>query len=297
MSRSTVIRKAEAVANVVTIIVALLLGGVLAKRYFFAGPRAGAPPVSENRIFTDGRTKLPLPEVDWKRGELTLVLVLNEKCQVCLESSEFHRRLTEVARDSQIPVVAALPGDVSESQRFLSSSGLSVPEVRRASHQAMGLLGTPAVVLVNGEGVIVEAWVGKLPAEEEAIVVERLRSKKSSPAVMSEGTVEGLDPDWLEGLLGPGSHVVLLDVRGRADYREEHISGALNIPYDELEVRAVNEMDTSDVVVAYSRWGDPVMPEDACHALRAFGFSKVYVLKGGLDRWRQSGLSTGAGGS
>lgn len=295
MSKSGVSGKTEAVVNVVTIIVALLLGGVLVKRQFFTSRPASAPPVSENKLFTDGRTKLPLPEVDWKRGELTLVLVLNDKCRFCTEGGEFYRRLTEAARDYQVPVVAALPGEVSESRSYLSSLSLSVPEVRRASHQSIGVPGTPTLILVNGEGVIVDAWVGKLQAEDEAGVLERLKSKKGAPDAMSEGQAEGLDPDKVKGLLGAGSAVVLLDVRERADYRQEHIDGALNIPYDELEVRAVNEMNTSDVVVTYSRWGDTYMPEEACNALRALGFSKVFVLRGGIDRWRQSGFAVGAG--
>lgn len=295
MSKSAVSRKVETVTNVLTIVVALILGGVLVKRQFFPGPRAGARPVSENKLLTDGRTKLPLPEVDWKRGELTVVLVLNEKCKYCSESGEFYRRLTEEARDNQVPVVAALPGEVSDSHRYLTSLGLSVPEVKRASHQSIGAPGTPTLILVNGEGVIVDAWVGKLPASEEASVLERLRSKKVAPEAASDGQSEGIEPDRIKGLLGDGANVVLLDVRDRADYRREHISGALNIPYDELEVRAVNEINTSDVVVTYSRWGDTSMPEAARDALSATGFSKVFVLKGGLDRWRQSGYSVNTG--
>lgn len=291
MSKSGLLRSTEIAANVVFIIVVLFLGALLIKRQFYSSPRETSPPGGESKILTDGQTKLPLAEVDWKRSDLTLVLVLNEQCKFCSASGEFYRRLTEAARSRQVPVVAALPGDAEESQRYLSSLGLSIPAVRRATPQTLGVPGTPTLILVNGEGTVVDAWVGKLKAPEEDEVLKRLEARKATPEPVSEDKAERLDPDKLKSLLDAGGNVVLLDIRERADYRLEHIRGALNIPYDELEVRAVNEINPSDAVVTYSRWGDTLMPEEARRALQTFGFNKVFVLKGDLDRWRQVGFA------
>lgn len=48
-----------------------------------------------------------------------------------------------------------------------------------------------------------------------------------------------------------GQRLVVLDVRERGDFAEKHFPQAKNIPVDEIEVRAVNELSTSDFIVLF----------------------------------------------
>lgn len=56
----------------------------------------------------------------------------------------------------------------------------------------------------------------------------------------------------LRELLDQKQHIIVVDVRPRAEYAASHIPAAKNIPYDELETRALNELDQNDRIVSPS---------------------------------------------
>src|ERR1044072_5939650 len=112
-------KKVELLANITIIVVAVLIGGVLVKRYLW--PQAQSSP-AQSRI--QPGTKLSVPGVEWGKNERTLLLVLSTSCHFCTESSPFYQRLAqEKAKKEGVGLVAVLPQSVGESQKYLNKLG------------------------------------------------------------------------------------------------------------------------------------------------------------------------------
>ena len=164
-------KRVEFLANLAIVVVALLLGVVLVKRYLW--PAAPQPAPVERAQITPG-TKLSVDGVDWTRGDRTLLLVLSTTCRYCTESAPFYQRLVqEKARNASVNLVAILPQTVSESQKYLNDLGVSVDDIRQATPDTVKAVATPTLIIVDRTGSVVESWVGKLPAEKEAEVLSR----------------------------------------------------------------------------------------------------------------------------
>lgn len=161
-------KKLEAAAYVAIILLALVTAAVLAKKFLLAG--AGRP---DPRIAAG--TKLSLPGVDWAERDKTMLLVLSTDCRYCTESAPFYQRVAaEAARLPNVRLVAALPQPPGESREYLSRHGVAVGEVVQALPPALGVAGTPTLILVDRSGAVVRSWVGKLPEGEEAAVLTML---------------------------------------------------------------------------------------------------------------------------
>jgi thiol-disulfide isomerase/thioredoxin len=160
-------KRLEQLANVAIIVVALLLGGVLVKRYLL--PQAESPQAIA-RI--QPGTKLSVPGLEWGKNERTLLLVLSTSCHFCTESSPFYQRLAqEKVKKGGVGLVAVLPQSVDESQKYLNGLGVAVDDIKQASPDAFQVRGTPTLIMADRTGAVVESWVGKLPAEKEVEVL------------------------------------------------------------------------------------------------------------------------------
>lgn len=74
----------------------------------------------------------------------------------------------------------------------------------------------------------------------------------------------------------------LVDVRSPAEFASGHISGAVNVPVQELDQR-LNELQPTDrPIVVYCRSGN--RSRAAAQILQSGGFSKVHDL-GAMSRW------------
>jgi hypothetical protein len=163
-------KKVELLANVAIIVIALLLGAVLVKRYLM--PAAPTSPPAAAQI--QPGTKINLPGVDWGKSEQTLVLALSDGCRFCTESAGFYQRLAkEKASVGGVRLIAVLPQEVSQGQTYLSSLGVAVDEVRQSTLGAIGVSGTPTLLLVDNNGAVKQSWLGKLPPDKETEVLSR----------------------------------------------------------------------------------------------------------------------------
>lgn len=162
-------KRIELLANIAIIVVAVLLGGVLVRRYLW--PQAESPP-AQSRI--QPGTKLSVPGIEWDKNERTLLLILSTSCHFCTESAPFYQRLAqEKAKQGGVGLIAVLPQGVVESQKYLNGLGVSVDDIRQASLDTVQVRGTPTLIMADRTGTVVESWVGKLPAEAEAEVLDR----------------------------------------------------------------------------------------------------------------------------
>jgi len=166
-------KKIEVAANVAIICVALLLGGVLFKRYLLPGSAPAGEPGRAEQLKPG--TRLSLPDVDWSRSRKTLVMVLSTNCRYCTESAPFYQVLArEKSGRDDVRLLAVLPQAVEESQKYLDAHGVAVSEVRKATPEAFGVRGTPTLIVVDSAGAVVDSWVGKLPQAKEVEVLNRL---------------------------------------------------------------------------------------------------------------------------
>ena len=160
----------EVSANVAIIIVAVLLGVVLVRQQLLGGaqPRAGA---SQPGAAANLGSKLALPGVDWAESKKTLVLALSSKCHFCSESAPFYQRL---AKEGGVRLIAVVPQDAAEGRAYLDRLSVPIGDVRQMPLGAIGVEGTPTLMLVDDKGVILNSWVGKLPASTEDEVLSKI---------------------------------------------------------------------------------------------------------------------------
>jgi rhodanese-related sulfurtransferase len=103
-------------------------------------------------------------------------------------------------------------------------------------------------------------------------------------------------PRWIEAQdlarqLNAGSAVLVLDVRGRDEFTGPlgHISGAINLPVDELPKHLTELTGESRPIVVVCKT-DRRSSMAAAH-LREAGSPSVTVLRGGMEQWRALGLT------
>lgn len=166
---SSLYKKIEAMANVAIILIAVLIVGLLVKKYI-------APARQKTIAEISVGNKLSLPDIDWAKNGQTLLFVLQKGCHFCTESAPFYQRLVRaMAGRSNLHLVALLPNTIDESQQYLSELGVSVSEIRQAPLNSIGAEGTPTLILVDGAGKVAASWVGQLPPDKEAEVMKRLQ--------------------------------------------------------------------------------------------------------------------------
>lgn len=54
---------------------------------------------------------------------------------------------------------------------------MPIPEVRQAGLDALGVRGTPTLLLINDKGVVIKSWVGRLPIDKEGEVITAARGE------------------------------------------------------------------------------------------------------------------------
>ncbi len=119
---------------------------------------------------------MPVQGIDWTKSQQTVVLVLQEGCRFCDESTPFYQRLTKEFSDpAKIHFVAALPESNDESRKYLKEKMIGISDVKQVSPTSIGVRGTPTLLLVDNTGTVLEQWNGKLPAAQEDAVIARLK--------------------------------------------------------------------------------------------------------------------------
>jgi cystathionine beta-lyase len=104
-----------------------------------------------------------------------------------------------------------------------------------------------------------------------------------------------ISSDELEHWLFDDEELALFDVREHGQYGEAHLFFAANLPYSRLELDAPRLAPSPQVrVVVYDQDGEQVAAR-AAQRLQAFGYTRVWVLKGGAAAWKASGRELFAG--
>jgi glyoxylase-like metal-dependent hydrolase (beta-lactamase superfamily II) len=88
--------------------------------------------------------------------------------------------------------------------------------------------------------------------------------------------------------------LIILDVRERDAYEEDHIPGARLLPRGQLELRVNQDLpDPTPRVLVYCEVGR--ISTLAAATLREMGYQRAVALDGGMMAWREAGYPTKAG--
>jgi glyoxylase-like metal-dependent hydrolase (beta-lactamase superfamily II)/rhodanese-related sulfurtransferase len=91
-----------------------------------------------------------------------------------------------------------------------------------------------------------------------------------------------------------GSDLIVLDVRERDAYEEDHIPGARLLPRGQLELRVNQDLpDPTPRILVYCEVGR--ISTLAAATLREMGYQRAVALDGGMMAWRESGFPTKGG--
>jgi rhodanese-related sulfurtransferase len=99
--------------------------------------------------------------------------------------------------------------------------------------------------------------------------------------------------DELKRELDRGADLVLLDARSRPDYLFDHITGAMSMPFFEVEERFA-ELPKDKWIIAYCAC-PRAEAENAVRVLQTQGFDKVAVMYEGYFEWRDRGYPITSG--
>lgn len=97
-----------------------------------------------------------------------------------------------------------------------------------------------------------------------------------------------LSSHGLQERIQRNGNLVLLDVRAEAEYAEEHIEGAINIPAPDQRTRH-DELDPARPTGVICSTGN--RSGMAASMLQGYGFRKVYNVAGGMTGYAAAGLS------
>lgn len=165
-------QKAELAANILIIVVAFLLIGVIVQKYFFSATEVN----QKARVQPVIGSKLNVSDVNFSSQPKTLVLVLQTGCRFCNESAPFYKRIIENIQNKNVKLVAVFPTSIEESKAHLNELGLTNLEVKRSPLDNIQVSGTPTLILTNEKGEITDYWVGKLLPDKETEVINKLNS-------------------------------------------------------------------------------------------------------------------------
>ena len=129
----------------------------------------------------------------------------------------------------------------------------------------------------------ISSTAGESPAKKSIPSMEGYTSRYHPAHISSREA-------WIRMQTGEGA--VMLDLRSRESYDDSHVSGAVNVPFDELTGFADEHLGDKDaVIICYCYCGDRGGSAlSAYKLLTALGYNNVFYTEPG-DEWPYEGAS------
>ena len=158
--------KIEAVANVIVIVLAVVVGSVFLKdRWSTVAPESNEVKAGDKLANLDGW--------DWGAHDQTLVLGLRKGCHFCEDSAPFYQRLNAQQQQggSNSSIVAVFPDTADAVKEVVQSEGLGVHALAGVPLEKLKISATPTLLLVDRNGTVLNAWIGVLSPRQELEVI------------------------------------------------------------------------------------------------------------------------------
>jgi len=115
-----------------------------------------------------------------------------------------------------------------------------------------------------------------------ALVLITLCALSAQPVAAGHKIING---DQLKAMMNDGAPIVIVDVREPELYAEGHVSGAINIPYeDDSQQRILKELSPGERIVFICHGGP--MGDELSEILVRNNYPNVYNLIGGMRMWK-----------
>jgi rhodanese-related sulfurtransferase len=232
-----------------------------------------------------------------------LIIIGSDSCRYSRSSIEFDRSLLRTAASFGVQVHIIVP---TSAAAVWYSSQLLVPSSMLVVHSlaALGVKGTPTVILRDETGVVQGMWEGLLPPNAERAVLIRIGNRKhilesphfeeiisfkvanekndgsassipSRPVPVSSTEIDEND------LHAIGKDHTVIDLRERNSLSRSEIENEVNIPFPELDVRARIELNPEIPAIVDCSSVDASMCDLAAFKLVSLKFVTVSVLDRG----------------
>ncbi len=143
------------------------------------------------------------------------------------------------------------------------------------------------VVLMRSWSADIQPPPTELPNDDAPAVL----NPSAENAALGDDFYSPLDTIFAE--YSAGKRLTIIDARPPGDYIEEHISGAISVPFYAVEDH-LDRLDKAVPIVAYCACPH-AESGTAASALQSQGFTLVHVLDEGFFAWRDTGLPTATG--
>ncbi len=99
-----------------------------------------------------------------------------------------------------------------------------------------------------------------------------------------ENTMAMKNGDWLEEQMRNDENIIIIDLRGRSAWEEEHLEGSINVSIQELPERAASIIPDNDSTVVCLCNGS-IQSAMAVMYLRTENYKNSFNLSGGFSGW------------
>ncbi|MBP9855298.1 MAG: rhodanese-like domain-containing protein [Candidatus Omnitrophica bacterium] len=86
------------------------------------------------------------------------------------------------------------------------------------------------------------------------------------------------------------NNLKVVDMQKEIHFVDEHIPGALSIPFEKVEVRAVMKLRRDDHIIVYGNNTDCIDSPIIAKKLDALGFEHIYVYTAGMADYKKARL-------
>ena len=94
----------------------------------------------------------------------------------------------------------------------------------------------------------------------------------------------------LKGMIDRKEDFILVDTLSPESYEKEHIPGSINIPEEDIQMKAEDLLDKNKEIIVYCGRFECIMSSHAAEILNKLGFKNVCDFEGGLQDWKQAGF-------
>ncbi|MDQ3803897.1 MAG: thioredoxin family protein [Acidobacteriota bacterium] len=153
----------EVTTNLAVVLVSLVVLYTCAWAYF-SGTSKPRPEAGLRR----GSTIVTPPGLNSGGSPQILLVAMTTGCQFCTDSIPFYNQMK--AQQSNIKgtrIVAVFPDSKDEVEKYVRQRQLNIESVAEVDFRLLGIPATPSLILLDGNGKVLDFWIGKLSGEDE----------------------------------------------------------------------------------------------------------------------------------